>query len=513
MKANHQLSFLFFYSLLYQKILFGLECFCNSDCPVGSPNETCYTSYKCFAAIEYLEGTTTQVYQYGCTPPEFEGGIFQCRQKHIPHQVPMVFKCCDDQPRCNENLTLEIPIEEQQKYEKNLKRRNMVQSQQVGLVVSVLLILLVFSLYSTHFYLSTLENLKKPNNSSNVKSPDDKSENSTCNSGFTGFNSGFTGFKSRLVQRSFAKDISMVKVVGRGRFSVVYIGLYQDQTLAVKIVDESDEYSWQREQHFYKNQNLGHENILGFIGADIVERDTVDRFLITQYHPFGSLYNFLQNHSFDLPIFFHLLYSSVCGICYLHDPISGFHGKPAIAHRDISSKNILVKDNLQCCISDFALAVEENPGEFDLVPSKAKIPNPRYMAPEVLENPSSCNKSVFFYQKADMYSFSLVMWEILLRYEIKGVAEPYRLPFEEYVGFNPSINQMNDIVNVKKLKPVIAKKYILDSKVRSIIKSMQRTMLHSALSRSSSRRLKIDLYKCMQEIAKLTEIGGSNNNS
>ncbi len=27
-------------------------------------------------------------------------------------------------------------------------------------------------------------------------------------------------------------------------------------------------------------------------------------------------------------------------------------GKVAIAHRDIKSKNILVKSNLQCCIAD-----------------------------------------------------------------------------------------------------------------------------------------------------------------
>ena len=32
-------------------------------------------------------------------------------------------------------------------------------------------------------------------------------------------------------------------------------------------------------------------------------------------------------------------------------------GKPAIAHRDIKSKNILVKKNGTCCIADLGLAV------------------------------------------------------------------------------------------------------------------------------------------------------------
>ena len=68
-----------------------------------------------------------------------------------------------------------------------------------------------------------------------------------------------------------------------------------------------------------------------------------------------------------------------------------------------------------------ALAIEENPDEINQVPPNAKLPNPRYMAPEVLENPYCSNQTFSFYQKADMYSFSLVMWEILLRYEIEGM--------------------------------------------------------------------------------------------
>ena len=39
---------------------------------------------------------------------------------------------------------------------------------------------------------------------------------------------------------------------------------------------------------------------------------------------------------------------------YFH---SGAQIKPGIAHRDLKSKNILVKNNHTCCISDFGLAV------------------------------------------------------------------------------------------------------------------------------------------------------------
>lgn len=47
----------------------------------------------------------------------------------------------------------------------------------------------------------------------------------------------------------------------------------------------------------------------------------------------------------------------VAGLAHLHMEITGTKGKPAIAHRDVKSKNILVKHDGQCCIADMGLAV------------------------------------------------------------------------------------------------------------------------------------------------------------
>ena len=50
--------------------------------------------------------------------------------------------------------------------------------------------------------------------------------------------------------------------------------------------------------------------------------------------------------------------SIASGLSFLHMPVSDTsRGKPKIAHRDIKTKNILVKDDLTCCIGDFGLAV------------------------------------------------------------------------------------------------------------------------------------------------------------
>lgn len=52
-----------------------------------------------------------------------------------------------------------------------------------------------------------------------------------------------------------------------------------------------------------------------------------------------------------------MAHSTASGLAHLHTEIHGTPGKPAIAHRDIKTRNILVKDDLSCCIADFGLAV------------------------------------------------------------------------------------------------------------------------------------------------------------
>lgn len=77
--------------------------------------------------------------------------------------------------------------------------------------------------------------------------------------------------------------------------------------------------------------------------------------------------------------------SIASGLSHLHMEIYGTKGKPAIAHRDIKSKNILVKRNGECAIADFGLAVKylSDTKEID-VPPNERSGTKRYMPPEVI---------------------------------------------------------------------------------------------------------------------------------
>ena len=107
--------------------------------------------------------------------------------------------------------------------------------------------------------------------------------------------------------------------------------------------------------------------------------------LVTDYHEKGSLFDFLGRHTVDSVQMIRMALSIATGLAHLHMEIVGTQGKPAIAHRDLKSKNILVKSNLTCCIGDLGLAVryDTESNEVD-IPLNSRVGTKRYMAPEVI---------------------------------------------------------------------------------------------------------------------------------
>ena len=92
---------------------------------------------------------------------------------------------------------------------------------------------------------------------------------------------------------------------------------------------------------------------LGFIASDMTSKNSSTQlWLVTHFHELGSLYDFLQYSSLEPESCLRMCLSVACGLVHLHTEIVSSQEKPAIAHRDLKSRNILVKRNGQCCIAD-----------------------------------------------------------------------------------------------------------------------------------------------------------------
>ena len=72
-----------------------------------------------------------------------------------------------------------------------------------------------------------------------------------------------------LVQRTIAKQIHMVNSVGKGRYGEVWLARWRGERVAVKVFFTTEEASWFRETEIYQTVLMRHDNILGFIAADI----------------------------------------------------------------------------------------------------------------------------------------------------------------------------------------------------------------------------------------------------
>ena len=78
---------------------------------------------------------------------------------------------------------------------------------------------------------------------------------------------------------------------------------------------------------------------------------------VLDYHELGSLYDYLQRNSLSRDQVLSIMHSAICGLVHLHDLFEFTNSKPAIAHRDLKSKNLLMKTDRTVCIADFGLSV------------------------------------------------------------------------------------------------------------------------------------------------------------
>lgn len=163
--------------------------------------------------------------------------------------------------------------------------------------------------------------------------------------------------------------IELDTLVGKGRFAEVYKAKLkqntseQFETVAVKIFPYEEYTSWKTEKDIFSDINLKHENILQFLTAEEHKTDLGKQYwLITAFHSKGNLQEYLIKHIISWEDLWKLGGSLARGIAHLHsDHTPCGRPKTPIVHRDLKSSNILVKNDLTCCLCDFGLSLRLDP--------------------------------------------------------------------------------------------------------------------------------------------------------
>ncbi|OQV23184.1 TGF-beta receptor type-1 [Hypsibius exemplaris] len=260
------------------------------------------------------------------------------------------------------------------------------------------------------------------------------------------------------IQSTVAAGITIERTIGRGRFGTVCLATWRGGPVAVKIFASRDSMSWARESDIYSTAMLHHENLLGFIASDTLDTGTQTEFwLIMDYHHLGSLYDYLNIRPVSQLQLMAMMYSIANGLTHLHLELIGTNNqdKPSIAHRDLKSKNILVKRNGECCIADLGLAVRFSSDSKTVdIPANEKVGTIRYMPPEILNGTLDSARFESF-TRGDIYSCGLVLWEILNAFNRAKVPprERHRLPYFDTMPDDPSLEEARAVVCEAGVRP------------------------------------------------------------
>ncbi|XP_064517839.1 activin receptor type-1C [Pseudopipra pipra] len=471
----------------------GLQCVCQL---CEHTNFTCQTEGACWASVMLTNGRE-EVVKSCVSLPELNAQVFCHSSKNITKT-----ECCYTD-FCN-NITLRLPLASESPGRAG--PRPVVLAVTVAVPVCVLVLVAVLAVCTSRGRRRRARRAHKP---PNVEEP--LSEGNLVSSGKTlrdliydMTTSGSGSGLPLLVQRTIARTIVLQEIVGKGRFGEVWRGKWCGEDVAVKIFSSRDERSWFREAEIYQTVMLRHENILGFIAADNKDNGTwTQLWLVSEYHEQGSLFDYLNRGTVTVEGMVRLALSVASGLAHLHMEIVGTQGKPAIAHRDLKSKNILVKRNETCAIADLGLAVKHDSvlNTID-IPQNPRVGTRRYMAPEILDD--TMNTNIFeSFKRADIYSLGLVYWEIARRCCVGGITEEYQLPYYDVVPSDPSIEDMRRVVCEQKLRPNIPNQWQSCEALRVMGRVMRECWHGSGAARLTALRVKKTVSQlCLQEDSK-----------
>ncbi|XP_032424255.1 bone morphogenetic protein receptor type-2-like [Xiphophorus hellerii] len=260
-------------------------------------------------------------------------------------------------------------------------------------------------------------------------------------------------------------NLKLLELIGRGRYGAVFRGSLNERCIAVKVFSSANHPNFSNERSIYRLPLLQqHDNIARYLAAD--EKTTADgrpEFLILmEYYPHGCLSQYLSVHTVDWLTCCRMAHGITRGLAFLHTELyRGDQYKPPVAHRDLTSRNVLVRSDLSCVLADFGLSMKLTgtrtcrPGE-DETMAISEVGTVRYMSPEVLGGALNLRDCESALKQVDVYALGLLYWESFRRCcdLFPGEAVPeYQLAFQVEVGNHPSFEDMQILVVREKHRP------------------------------------------------------------
>ncbi|KAE8667611.1 Serine/threonine-protein kinase HT1 [Hibiscus syriacus] len=185
------------------------------------------------------------------------------------------------------------------------------------------------------------------------------------------------------------------------RHSRIYRGIYKQRNVAIKIIsqpEEDENLANFLEKQFISEMallfHLRHPNIITVICCS---KKPPVYCIITKYLAGGSLRKYLhQQEPYSVPhdLVLKLALDIARGMQYLHSQ--------GILHRDLKSENLLLGEDMCVKVADFGISCLES----QCGSAKGFTGTYRWMAPEMI-------KEKHHTKKVDVYSFGIVLWELL----------------------------------------------------------------------------------------------------
>lgn len=213
-----------------------------------------------------------------------------------------------------------------------------------------------------------------------------------------------------------AAEVEFGEKIGEGHFGQCFKAEWREQQVVIKKLKqgvrgkgaEAEFENFKRELEVCIQ--MRHPRICQFLGAST---DYNNMFICLEFLSGGSLLDLLHKkkegmrRKMNLAQKMQIQTDVASGLAYLHQC------KPPIAHRDLSSGNVLLDEHLRAKVADFGLSRKINT-------RMSKLPGNRfYMAPEVLTGTSEYSIEM------DIYSFAIVSWEMYKR----------KRPFQGYKAY------------------------------------------------------------------------------